>query len=228
LRTWELQTTKNLKEMDWKMNWKMEINFLFWKMVLIASKWGGPLSLSKTLEIILQLKIQKKYYGSVDEIEIKTNIHYNTPFDSGILIDFDLEKEIWDYHFKKFQVKPDETQLILTQPMFNPESCATKYVEFVFEDFGFQSLFLTEAPLMSMYNIKLGDIYSEFSQSSCNLIVDCGHSFTNIVPFYENQAIQQGIKRINVGGKLLSNYLKEMISTRIYDIRSDYFFCKSN
>jgi len=76
---------------------------------------------------------------------------------------------------------------------------------------------------MSLYNIKLGDIYSEFSQSTCNLVIDCGHSFTNIVPFFENQAIQQGIKRINVGGKLLSNYLKEMISTRIYDIRSNYF-----
>ena len=46
------------------------------------------------------------------------------------------------------------------------------------------------------------------------LVVDTGYSFTHIVPFFRGHAILEGIRRINVGGKHLTNYLKEIISYR--------------
>jgi len=53
----------------------------------------------------------------------------------------------------------------------------------------------------------------ENSKDFC-LVVDSGYSFTHIAPFYKGKIILEGIRRINVGGKHLTNYLKEIISYR--------------
>lgn len=60
-----------------------------------------------------------------------------------------------------------------------------------------------------------------FANSSCHLVVDAGFSFTHVVPVIDGRAFTAGIKRINVGGKLLTNYLKEMISFRQFDVKDD-------
>lgn len=48
---------------------------------------------------------------------------------------------------------------------------------------------------------------------SC-LVVDSGYSFTHIVPYIKGKKYKEGIIRIDVGGKLLTNHLKEIISYR--------------
>lgn len=53
----------------------------------------------------------------------------------------------------------------------------------------------------------------ENSKDFC-LVVDSGYSFTHIAPFYKGKIILEGIRRINVGGKHLTNHLKEIISYR--------------
>lgn len=60
-----------------------------------------------------------------------------------------------------------------------------------------------------------------FANSSCHLVVDAGFSFTHVVPVIDGRAFLPGVKRINVGGKLLTNYLKEMISFRQLDVKDD-------
>lgn len=44
--------------------------------------------------------------------------------------------------------------------------------------------------------------------------MDAGFSFTHIIPFFEGQPLLGGVKRINIGGKALSNHLKELVSYR--------------
>lgn len=46
------------------------------------------------------------------------------------------------------------------------------------------------------------------------LPVDSGYSFTHVVPYLNDTKIKEGIRRIDVGGKLLTNHLKEIISYR--------------
>ena len=48
----------------------------------------------------------------------------------------------------------------------------------------------------------------------CTLVVDSGFSFTHVVPVCEGEVIHSAVKRVNVGGKLLTNHLKEIISYR--------------
>lgn len=46
------------------------------------------------------------------------------------------------------------------------------------------------------------------------MVVETGYSFTHIVPYILQTKFKPGILRINVGGKVLTNHLKEVISYR--------------
>jgi actin-related protein 6 len=46
------------------------------------------------------------------------------------------------------------------------------------------------------------------------MIVDCGYSFTHVVPYYNGKPVNKAVKRIDVAGKALTNHLKEMVSFR--------------
>lgn len=51
-------------------------------------------------------------------------------------------------------------------------------------------------------------------QARCGVVVDVGFSFTHVVPFFDGAPLMNAARRINVGGKALTNYLKELVSYR--------------
>ncbi len=51
-------------------------------------------------------------------------------------------------------------------------------------------------------------------QAGCGVVVDAGFSFTHVVPIFDGRLLLSAAKRINVGGKALTNYLKELVSYR--------------
>ncbi len=51
-------------------------------------------------------------------------------------------------------------------------------------------------------------------QAGCALVLDAGFSFTHAVPIFSNVVLDSGVRRQNLGGKVLTNYLKELVSYR--------------
>lgn len=49
-------------------------------------------------------------------------------------------------------------------------------------------------------------------------MVDAGFSFTHALPFFDGQLLPGGVKRINLGGKALTNYFKELVSYRCFHL----------
>ena len=45
-------------------------------------------------------------------------------------------------------------------------------------------------------------------------MVDAGFSYTHAVPVFDWRALAAGVRRIDLGGKALTNYLKELVSYR--------------
>ena len=54
--------------------------------------------------------------------------------------------------------------------------------------------------------------YPDIASNPCHLVIDSGFSFTYGVPFFGGVPMKQCSMRIDVGGKLLTNYLCEIIS----------------
>lgn len=57
--------------------------------------------------------------------------------------------------------------------------------------------------------------------AQCLLLIDSGFSHTTVTPLYQGQPIQQAIRRLDIGGKFLTNYFKELVSIRHYNMSDE-------
>jgi actin-related protein 6 len=55
----------------------------------------------------------------------------------------------------------------------------------------------------------------------CLFVIDSGYSHTTITPLLKGTPIQRAIRRIDLGGKHLTNMLKEVVSVRYFDLHQD-------
>lgn len=149
--------------------------------------------------------------NQIEECRDASGLFYILPFQKGYLINWDVQKTIWDYIFSKecCSVNLNQTPVIFTEPPFNFPSNQEALEEIFFEEFDCHSLLRINAVSLSCYHYK-----HKYPNSKCCIVVDCGYSFTHIVPYVNDTKIKEGIRRIDVGGKLLTNHLKEILSYR--------------
>ncbi|KAI8752843.1 actin-related protein 6-like isoform X1 [Biomphalaria glabrata] len=150
----------------------------------------------------------------IEECKDLSSLYYLLPFQKGFLVNWEIEKQVWDHMFSKdvCQVDFNETALLVTEPFFNFPSIGESINEVIFEEYQFQALHRTQAPTLSCYKHQTDKVTS--GSLFGTLVVDSGYSFSHIVPFYKNKPLKEAIIRVNVGGKVLTNHLKEVISYR--------------
>lgn len=156
---------------------------------------------------------RKLFIGDqLEECKDYSGLFYVLPFQKGFLVNWDVEKQIWDYMFGKEVMKVDfpETTLLLTEPHFNFTSIKDATDEILFEEYNFKALCRSTAAQLSAFKCHK----EEVEKHLLCLVVDSGYSFTHIVPVFNGKVLKKGVKRINVGGKLLTNHLKEILSYR--------------
>ncbi|XP_041352519.1 actin-related protein 6-like isoform X2 [Gigantopelta aegis] len=148
----------------------------------------------------------------IDECKDLSGLYYMLPFQKGFLINWDMEKQIWDHVFGKDGLKVDfnNTSLIVTEPCFNFESIQESMNEIFFEEYQFKEIYRCNASHLSQYKSEK----ESTNKRLCTMVIDSGYSFTHLVPFYKNKKLKESIRRVNVGGKILTNHLKEIISYR--------------
>ncbi|OCF32584.1 actin-like protein ARP6 [Kwoniella heveanensis BCC8398] len=169
---------------------------------------------------IARARTEKRVYVSdeIDNCRDLSGVVYRRPFERGMLVNWDAEKIIWDRLFSPavMNVNPSETSLLVTEPYFNLPNIAETYDQMIFEEWEFQSCFrCTPAAL-----IPYGGLFENESGISpeCMIVVDVGYSFTHVIPLRDGQIIWEHVKRIDVGGKLLTNHLKHLISFRQWNM----------
>uniref|UniRef100_A0A1A8HAZ4 Actin-related protein 6 n=2 Tax=Nothobranchius korthausae TaxID=1143690 RepID=A0A1A8HAZ4_9TELE len=149
--------------------------------------------------------------NQLDEIKDPSGLFYILPFQKGYLVNWDVQRKVWDHLFGKemFKVEFVDTSIIVTEPYFNFSSIQESMNEILFEEYQFQSVLRINAGSLAAHHY----FHTKPSELCC-LVVDSGFSFTHIVPYCRSKKLKEGIRRINVGGKLLTNHLKEIISYR--------------
>ena len=164
---------------------------------------------------IMKAKSEKRraFIGDqIDDCRDLSSLFYLLPFQKGYLVNWDHQKTVWDYVFGKDCLNirhAEKLNLIFTEPYFNFASIQEGLSEIFFEEYGFKSLLRTHPGDLSCYQNKL-----QHPDEKCCLVIDCGFSFTHIVPYILGKRVRNSVKRIDVGGKLLTNHLKEIISYR--------------
>ncbi len=164
---------------------------------------------------------RRSFIGNqIDDCKDLSLLFFLLPFQKGYLVNWDIQRQIWDYTFSEefLNVKPQKTNLIFTEPLFNFNSIQDSLNEIFFEEYKFQSVLRLPASLLSFINYE-----HHKKDISCAVIVDSGYSFTHIVPIYRGKIVIESVLRIDVGGKLLTNHLKEVVSYRQLNVLDETF-----
>ncbi|KAJ8686322.1 hypothetical protein QAD02_022116 [Eretmocerus hayati] len=187
--------------------------------VLDNGAWTAKVGLSTQSPLIvpnciMKAKSEKRrpFIGNqIEECRDVSGLYFMLPFQKGYLINWDIQKTVWDYIFSKecCPVNLNQVSLIITEPPFNFPSNQEAMIEIFFEEFEVASLLKINPSTLCNYNYRHRN-----TTSKCCIVVDVGYSFCHIIPYINDVKIKAGIRRIDVGGKLLTNHLKEILSYR--------------
>jgi actin-related protein 6 len=98
---------------------------------------------------------------------------------------------------------------MFTHTPLAPDNVLEGYFQIIFEYFGFNATIKSIPHVFSALQAK--NYYQEL-HPIVQLVIDSGFSSTTIVPIFDNRPIYNAIKRIDISGKLLTNYMKEAVS----------------
>ncbi|KAJ6080016.1 hypothetical protein N7467_009769 [Penicillium canescens] len=161
---------------------------------------------------------------------------FRRPLEKGYVSNWEAEREIWDQSFfdekasarnKNTRIAdPENTTLVLTEAPNALPILQRHSDEMVMEEWGFGGYVRCIGPTLNVWNeihTLFGDPLTTTPDSTplpadCLLVVDSGYSHTTVTPVYKGQALQRGVRRLDLGGKHLTNYLKEIVSMRQYNM----------
>eukprot|EP01035_Chromulina_nebulosa_P022047 gene22047-28540_t len=129
----------------------------------------------------------------IDNFHNGSLLQYTRPFDRGYLNNWPLEIDIW-------RSLLDQTNGSLNIKDIN--NCSLIMTE----------PFLNPDPWQNDTNEVLFELF----------VIDSGFSFSHATPYINNIPILHAIKRVNVGGKLLTNFLKETVSYRQWNMMDEF------
>ncbi|GME82103.1 unnamed protein product [Ambrosiozyma monospora] len=109
-------------------------------------------------------------------------------------------------------IKPEQHPLLITEQPLNPRSNRTKLAETLFETFGFPALHISIPAVLSLYS----------SGRTTGMIVDSGDGVTTSVPVFDGFSIPGSIKRLDLGGRDITELLKLEL------MKCGYSFCSSS
>ncbi|XP_054712753.1 actin-related protein 6-like [Uloborus diversus] len=158
--------------------------------------------------------------NQLDECKDYSALYYSYPFQRGYLVNWDIEKTVWDHIFSSdmYNVDFKETCLIVTEPYFNFTSLQEMLTEILFEDYKFHSALRINPATLSAYKAQ-----KTFPSEMCCLVVDSGFSFTHFIPYIKGKKLRNSTRRLDIGGKVLTNHLKEVISYRHLNVMDETY-----
>lgn len=111
----------------------------------------------------------------------------------------------------RVQVQLSEASLVMSEPVLNLASIQTITQEIIFEHFGFNEMHAAPGPELAMHAFAHANPEDPVAQSLSGVVIDAGYSFTHAVPIFDGRAIKDAARRIRVGGRLLTNLMKEWV-----------------
>ncbi|EEH45075.1 uncharacterized protein PADG_01225 [Paracoccidioides brasiliensis Pb18] len=202
-------------------------------------------SLDACLEIpnaLARTRDRRVYIGAQLSTQISdwNEVTFRRPVEKGYVVSWEAEKEIWDHTFfdagtaRKPEVRcadPENTTLVFTEAPNAMAALQKNADEIIMEEWGFGGYVRCIGPTLNAWNEvhslfgdpATSDPNSSVSPIECLLVIDSGYSHTTVTPVYKGRPLQRGIRRLEIGGKYLTNFLKELVSIRQYNMLDETY-----
>ena len=172
---------------------------------------------------IAKSKTEHKVFvaDQVDACKDFSALQYRNSLERGCLVNWDVQSQVWTRAFgpEVLKVSPADCSLLLSEIPMCPTAIQDTLDEMIFEHFGFQSYCTRPAPVLAALAIK--EQQAETPPRPATLVLDAGYSALHCVPIFGGSQLNFGVKRLNVGGKLLTNHLKQVVSYRAYNVMDE-------
>jgi actin-related protein 6 len=162
---------------------------------------------------------------------------FRRPVENGHIVSWEAEKAVWEQSFFSSKAAPDlqikdveGTTLVLGECPNMLPALQKNTDEIIMEGFGFGGYTRMNSQSLNAFNDlhllfegaarTIPDSMSELPME-CLLVIDSGYSHTHVNPVLNGRPVQRAIRRLDFGGKHLTNLMKEIISTRQFDLSQD-------
>ncbi|KAK3090457.1 hypothetical protein FSP39_011997 [Pinctada imbricata] len=110
---------------------------------------------------------------------------------------------IWRHVLRdQLNVSTKERAVLLSEVPLNPRANREKMAQVMFENFNVPALNVSLQALLAMYGV---------GRVSC-IVLNCGDGVTDVVPVYDGHIMPGAIKRVDVGGRDLTENMMEMLT----------------
>lgn len=180
---------------------------------------------------------------SIDDIQNISNLFFKRPYEKNQLVSWEIEKLIWDYTFNSVDmnlfVDPTDCNLVLSEAPLTLPKLSNNLDQIVFEEYGFRNYYRAPAASFIPFNVEkntslLSTEYNTTGSANGNsaeavsknysdfqLVIDSGFDSTFIIPIIYGCIYWKGVKKLDIGGRFLSGFLKEVISFRYYNVADE-------
>lgn len=129
------------------------------------------------------------------------------PVENGIVRNWEDMEHLWNYTFyEKLQINPSECKILLTEPPMNPVKNREQLVQRMFEKYQFGACNISIQAMLTLYAQGL----------LTGVVVDTGDGVTHVVPVYDGFVPKHLIRRLDVAGRHITDYLIKLLLLRGY------------
>lgn len=155
-------------------------------------------------EVLLGMEHKEWLVGDeADAMRGVMKLHY--PIEHGIVQNWDQMEKVWSYTFTDaLRVDPTLYPVMLTEAPLNPHGNREKMTSVMFEKFHVLKLYISMQAVLALYA----------SGRTTGLVMDSGDGTTHIVPIYEGYALSYLIKRIDLAGRDLTDFMTKLLGER--------------
>ncbi|PSK58756.1 Actin-like protein arp6 [Elsinoe australis] len=165
-------------------------------------------------------------------------MQFKRPVERGYIVNWDLERAIFEHEFfdpkAKLYCDPASTNLILAETPNAPSALSSNADQIIFEEFSFATAYRGNGPSLNSLN-PLPPSLSPSPPSptamsldtpsppsplpiEIMLLIDTSHSHTTITPLLRGSPVPRAVRRLDIGGKHISNHLASLISLRHFSL----------
>ncbi|KAJ1918261.1 centractin- actin- protein of the dynactin complex [Mycoemilia scoparia] len=137
------------------------------------------------------------------------------PLEHGIVTDWDDMEKIWSYIYgEELKTLSEEHPVLLTEAPLNPLSNREQAAQIFFETFNVPAFYTSIQAVLSLYA----------SGRTTGLVLDCGDGVSHTVPVYEGFTVPNAIRRIDLAGRDITEYLQVLLRKSGYKFNTSAEF----